>query len=121
MNSLKNITKTTKLFSVIFIITVLFSSCVSTTLIQSIPSGAQVYLNQQVVGVTPYTMRDTKVVWSTTNVELKKEGYQPFYTTIVRNEQAAIGPIIGGFFVYIPWLWAMKYNPVHRYELAPVK
>ena len=113
--------KITKLTFVILLVTILFSSCSSTTIIRSSPSGAKVYLNEQIAGVTPYVMRDTKIVWSTTYVKLVKKGYQPFYTTIVRDEAAAVGPIIGGFFVTIPWLWAMKYKPAHDYELEPAK
>ena len=118
---MKNLIKITKLTSVIFVITVLFSSCASTTIIQSTPSGADVYLNSQKVGKTPYTMNDTKIIFTTTSVKIKKDGYKPFNTIITRNEAADVGPIIGGFFVTIPWLWALKYNPVHKYELEPSK
>jgi len=34
---------------------ILFASCSSSTLIQSSPSGAKVYLNGEYAGVTPYT------------------------------------------------------------------
>ncbi|VAW30261.1 hypothetical protein MNBD_BACTEROID07-2024, partial [hydrothermal vent metagenome] len=87
---MKNLVKVTSLVSVILFVTILFSSCASTTLIESTPSGARVYLNDQSVGVTPYTMRDSKIVWARTDVKLEKEGYKPFMTTIVKNEEAAI-------------------------------
>lgn len=118
---MKNLVKITKLISVIFFVVILFSSCASTTLIESSPSGARVYLNDESVGVTPYTMRDSKIVWASTTVKLEKEGYKPFTTTIVKNEEPAVGPIIGGFFVTIPWLWFMKYKPTHNYVLLPDK
>lgn len=118
---MKKLVKITSLVSVILFVTILFSSCASTTLIESTPSSARVYLNNQSVGVTPYTMRDSKIVWARTNVKLEKKGYKPFTTTIVKNEKAAIGPIIGGFFVTIPWLWFMKYKPTHNYVLLPEK
>ena len=116
---MKKLVKITKLISVILIVTVLFSSCASTTVIQSIPSGAKVYLNEEEVGQTPYTMQDTKIIWTSTVVKLKKDGYKIFNTTITRNEEADVGPIIGGFFCTVPWLWAMKYKPIHKYELVP--
>ncbi len=118
---MKKLVNSTKLISAIIFVAILFSSCASTTLIESSPSGAKVYLNDQSVGVTPYTMRDSKIVWTTTNVKLEKEGYKPFTTIIVKNEEAAVGPIIGGFFVTIPWLWFMKYKPTHNYVLLPDK
>jgi hypothetical protein len=30
-----------------------------------------------------------------------------------------VGAIIGGIFVFVPFLWVMKYNPTHTYELTP--
>ena len=41
---------------------VLITSCSSTTLIQSNPPGAKVYLNDEAVGTTPYTHKDKKIV-----------------------------------------------------------
>ena len=119
---MKNLVKITRLVPVILFVTLFFSSCASTTVINSSPGGARVYLNNQSVGVTPYTMSDTKIVWTKTHIKLKKEGYKPLTAVIVRNEAAAAGPIIAGFFVTIvPWLWALKYKPVHNYVLLPDK
>ena len=97
---------------------VLFSSCASSTMIQSNPSEAKVYLDGESVGSTPYTMRDTKIVGSTTTVVLKKEGYEDFVTSISRNEEVDAGAIIGGIFLLFPFLWTMKYKPIHNYELV---
>ena len=58
---------------------ILFASCSSSTLIQSSPSGAKVYLNGEYAGVTPYTHTDTKIVGSSTQVRLEKEGYLEKY------------------------------------------
>jgi hypothetical protein len=88
-------------------------------MIQSTPSGAKVYVDGQPVGSTPYTHRDTKIVGSTTTVKLEKEGYEPLNTSFSRSEQADVGAIIGGIFVFVPFLWVMKYNPTHTYELTP--
>lgn len=95
-------------------------SCSSTTMIQSSPGAAKVYLNGEPVGVTPYTHSDTKIVGSTTNVRLEKEGYETLNTSFSRNEEADVGAIIGGIFVLFPFLWTMKYKPVHTYELVPL-
>lgn len=98
-------------------VTVLFASCSSTTLIQSEPSGAKVYMNGEYKGVTPYSYSDTKIVGSSTEVRLEKEGYEPLYTMLSRTETADVGAIIGGVFFLFPFLWTMKYNPAHTYEL----
>jgi hypothetical protein len=88
-------------------------------MIQSNPSGAKVYLNGEPVGTTPYTHQDTKIVGSTTTVKLEKEGYEPLNASFSRDEEADIGAIIGGIFVWVPFLWTMKYKPIHSYELTP--
>ena len=99
---------------------ILLESCASSTVIQSNPNGAKVYLNSSYAGITPYTHSDTKIVGSTTMVRLEKEGYEPFNTSFSRNEQADAGAIIGGIFLLFPFLWTMKYDPSHTYELVPV-
>jgi hypothetical protein len=94
------------------------SGCVSSTLIQSNPPGARVFLNAEPVGTTPYAHQDTKIVGSCTIVRIEKDGYEPFITNMCRNEEADVGAIIGGFFLLFPFLWTMKYKPTRTYELA---
>ena len=113
-------TITTKTTSVILAFTILISSCASTTLIQSNPSGAKLYLDGEKAGKTPYSYTDTKIVFSPTTVRLEKEGYETFNTTFTRDEEAHVGAIIGGFLVGVPFLWSLKYKPSHSYELSPV-
>ena len=109
-----------KFLAVFVAFSILLSSCASSTMIISEPPGAKVYLNGETVGKTPYKMTDTKLVLSCTSVELKKEGYEVFYTDICKDEAANVGAIVGGLFLTIPFLWALKYKPTHKYELTPV-
>lgn len=97
----------------------LFASCSSTTLIQSVPSGAKVYIDGQPAGNTPYRYSDTKIVGTATDIKLEMEGYEPYKTVLVRNEQVDVGAIIGGLLVWVPFLWTMGYNSTHTYELEP--
>lgn len=99
---------------------ILLSSCASTTRIQSHPDGAKLYLNGESVGTTPYDHTDTKIVGSVTTVRLEKEGYETLNTSFARNEEADVGAIIGGIFVWIPFLWTMKYKSSRTYELIPL-
>lgn len=110
-----------KVTALLLAVGVFLGSCSSTTLIQSNPSGAKVYMNEEYKGTTPFTYSDTKIVGSVTNVRLELEGYETFQTVLSRNESVDVGAIIGGLFVWIPLLWIMKYNPVHTYELKPLK
>lgn len=63
-------------------VVVLFASCSSTTLIQSEPSGAKLYMNGEYMGVTPFSYSDTKIVGSSTEIRLEKEGYEPLLSLI---------------------------------------
>lgn len=97
------------------------TGCSSTTVINSVPDGAAVYLNGERVGTTPYTLSDTKIVGSSNSVTLKKEGYQDFVAVFSKNEEADVGAIIGGVLVLVPFLWTMGYKPAHTYEMTPQK
>jgi len=93
--------------------------CASTTLIQSEPTGAKVYIEDEPLGFTPFTYSDTKIVGSTTYLRLEKEGYKPFTTVLTRDEEVDVAPIIGGLCGIWPlWFWFMKYKPIHFYELV---
>ena len=117
---MKSIELTLKITSIFFAALILFNSCASTTLIQSEPGGANLYLDGMKVGTTPYTHSDTKIVGSTTTIQLKKEGYEDLNVMMSRSEKLAVGPLIGGLFVLIPFLWIMKYEENRLYELEPV-
>jgi hypothetical protein len=67
--------------------------------------------------VTPYQYSDTKIVGTTTDLRLEKDGFEPVRVPLVRNERADAGAIVGGVFLLFPFLWTMKYGPEHTYEL----
>jgi transglutaminase-like putative cysteine protease len=98
---------------------IFLSSCVSSTVINSEPPGAKIYINDEFRGTTPYTYRDTKITGMTNFVRLEKEGYEPFITVFSRTEEADVGAIVAGVFLWIPFLWIMKYHPYRTYELFP--
>ena len=93
------------------------SGCSSTTLIQSSPSGAKLYLNGELAGATPYAHTDTKILGSTTQVRIEKEGFESYHASFSRDEEVDAGAIVGGVFFLVPFLWTMKYKPVRTYEL----
>lgn len=106
-----------KTTSILLIAVLLFSSCASTTVIQSYPSDAKLYINGEYMGNTPVTYTDKKIVASTNLVTLEKEGYYPLYTAFSRDEELDVGALIGGLFVLVPFLWIMKYKPTRTFEL----
>jgi hypothetical protein len=100
---MKKITIKTRALSALLAVVILFSSCASVTLIESIPSGGELFLDGELVGVTPYTMTDTKIVGTCTSVRIEKESYHPLYSTICRTEEVDAGAIIGGLFFFFPF------------------
>lgn len=112
--------KVTRSISFILALSILFASCTSTTMIQSTPSKAKVFLDGEYVGETPYIHRDSKIVGSSMVLKLEKEGCKPLVSTITKDEEVDVGAIIGGLFVWVPFLWTMKYKAVHNYELVPI-
>jgi len=119
LTKMKKQTLTIKMTSLLLAGTIFMSSCASTTMIQSVPSGAKIYLNGEPVGTTPYSHRDTKIVGTTTAVKLEMEGYETFHSSFTRDEEVDVGAIVGGVFVLVPFLWTMKYKPFRTYELIP--
>src|SRR5689334_19324290 len=87
------------------LVLLVLEACASSTLIQSQPNGARLYLNGEPVGNTPYTMTDTKMVGSITTVRLELPGYETLNTAVSRNEEFSVGACIGGFLVLVPFLW----------------
>lgn len=98
----------------------IITSCASSTMINSVPNGAKLYLDGESVGTTPYRHKDTKIVGSQTDVKMEKDGFETFNTSFSRNEQVDVGAVVGGLFLFVPFLWTMKYKPTHNYELTPV-
>jgi hypothetical protein len=99
---------------------IITSSCSSSTYIESTPTGADLYLDGESAGQTPYQMTDTKIVFSCTTVRIEKEGYQTHYASICRDEEADVGAIIGGILLWVPFLWTLKYKPHRHYKLRPL-
>ena len=97
-------------------------SCASTTTIRvtdqndSIDRGVKIYLDGSYKGRGEIMHSDTKIIGSTTNVTLKKEGCRSASRSFSRSEQLQVGALVGGIFFLVPFLWVMGYNPIHSYE-----
>jgi hypothetical protein len=98
-----------------------FAGCASSTVLQSQPPGARVAINGAVVGNTPYTLTDTKIVGSSTPIHFEYPGYAPLDVTLSRTEELDVLPLILGIFILVPLLWVMKYQSTHVYQLQPAQ
>lgn len=108
-----------KIISTITISTFL-CSCASTTQIVSNPPGANIYINGEKTGKTPFSYTDTRIIGSDVRIKLTKPGFNDLTAAFARDEEADIGPIIGGVVALVPLLWAMKYKPEHSYEMISI-
>ena len=106
------------IISFLLAISILSTGCSSTTLIKTDPPDAKLYMNDELMGRTPYSYTDKKIAGSQTQIRIEKEGYDTFYTTLKRNERADVGAIVVGvFLILIPFLWMLQYKPERMYEL----
>jgi hypothetical protein len=94
------------------------TACSSSTVIRSNPPGAKVFIDGEMVGVTPYEMSDTKIVGSTTRIRLEYPGLAPTQASIKRSEEFDVVACIGGVFLLVPFLWIMGYKADHTYDLT---
>jgi hypothetical protein len=96
---------------------IIISGCASTTLLTTSPDNAYIYIRGQNRGTTPYKYSDIKVAFSSTPVTFKKTGYYDKNIILKKNEKIDEGALLSGIILYVPFLWIMKYDPYHSYEL----
>jgi hypothetical protein len=95
----------------------LLVACASSTVIRSNPSGAKVFLDGALVGKTPYTLSDRKIVGSSTSVRLEYPGREPTSFVVSRSEELQVGALVAGLFLLVPFLWVMGYKSEHTFDL----
>jgi hypothetical protein len=100
------------------------TGCASTTMIRTEPLGATVKSRSgEVLGKTPYEHSDSAMINHAESFVLEKEGYEPGYVTIKRDQWNGLrtaGSIIGGLIllpVFGGLLWATDYKPAYHVEL----
>jgi len=106
-----------KLISTLIIAGILASGCASSTVLQTNPSDATVYVKGERLGNTPYTYSDRKIAGASTLITFKKEGYEDYSTTLRRVERWNAGALIAGLFFIYPLFWVLSYDQEHTYDL----
>ncbi len=89
-------------------------SCSSSTMLNSSPIGAKVYIDGEMRGTTPFTYSDTHIYGTTTYVRISLEGYQDAFGTFRRTEKFNILPFLGCF--TSPWCFG--YDDQHTWSLT---
>lgn len=103
-----------KILSLILVLCL--GACSSTTTIVSTDKDAKIYVDHEYRGKGSAIHTDTKIIGSTTNVTLKKDGCRPMTYSFQRSEEFDVGACAGGVFLLFPFLWIMKYKPTRTYE-----
>ena len=93
---------------------IILFGCASSTVIKTMPSGAKVKKDGEIIGTTPYEFWDREHSDYTATYVLSKHGYKDKEVTIKKDvlfvHRIIVPPIIG-----LPWLYG--YNPSYFYEL----
>lgn len=97
----------------------ILSGCAGVTMIDSMPSGADVYVDGVRVGQTPVRYEDMAVSLTSHSVRIAKDGYKPVNEQFARQGRANMSAIVGGIFIWPVWLWALDYPASLTYELQP--
>lgn len=106
-----------KIISILLIAGILAAGCANTTVLQTNPSDASVYIKGEKMGTTPYTHKDMKIAGASTMITFKKEGYEDYSTTLRKVEKWNIGALITGLLFVYPLFWILGYDEVHTYDL----
>ncbi len=105
-----------KTVSLLLAVSLFLASCASHTIIKSFPPGADVYLDDKKIGVTPLEYSDFAVAGTEKNIRLEKEGYKPFQAIMMKDKFQAL-PFIGTIFCLFPIAWIFGYPDEQIYEL----
>ena len=101
----------------------LFTSCASTTTIGTIPRGAEamVYADGRYIGNAPARLTDSKISGSGTMITIEAEGYEDYKAYIEKSEHINTGALVGGIFLFVPFIWIMGYQPYYEFNLTEEK
>ena len=98
------------------LVIVLFG-CSTLVRVESEPSGADVYINEQYIGETPAEKRLSDFVGNDYHIRLELEGHQEIRAKL-EKEVKADTLIIGLFLLWVPLLWVYGPEEYHYYKLA---
>ena len=104
-----------KLIALITVFFFLFGC--ATTIIKSKPSGADVYINGELKGKTPYTYSSKAPVGSSKIVTLKMEGYKDNMGQIKKNKPNWPVIIAGACFAWPLLIWSADFKDEYTFEM----
>jgi PEGA domain-containing protein len=102
--------KKVSVFAGIVLIIAFMGGCVmnSNVVIDSSPQGAEVRIDNQIVGETPVTTTLSNAIWENPQVRLSVDGYRDMYGGL-RKEIKGVNLVVGIFLWFPSLLWC--YGP----------
>ncbi len=114
---------TLKAILIAFLVT--STACTSTTVVNSRPQGARVYIDGAFIGEAPATHSDTVTATTKNLVKLELPGYKQTNGIIAADQwvtSKVVFSVICGAFTLIGLvglLWSTEYRPSYEFTLAP--
>lgn len=105
-----------KTLSAAMVLSFLLASCASHTVIKSYPAGANAYIDNVKIGVTPLEYSDYAVAGTEKVLRLEKEGYKPLETVITKDRFQPL-PCVGTVLCLFPIVWIYGYPEEQTFEL----
>lgn len=94
-------------------------SCSTTIKITSNPPGANVFINDKLVGNTPITLERSNFIFKQYKIKLELKDYNDIDSYL--EKEVKVGSLVGGIFVYLPLLWCYGPQEDQHYTLMKNK
>src|SRR5437016_229967 len=95
------------------------TGCTETVMVRTNPPGAHAWLNGNDLGMTPAIANVDYTAFSSYELRLEKEGYQPYNGHL--TTEVNIGSLIIGVVICWPALiWVVQPSPEQSFDLVPV-
>jgi hypothetical protein len=95
------------------------AGCSSSTFIRTNPPGATLYINDAVVGTTPYYYSDSRPAFSSVRLRMEKPGYEPLQAMLSRDETVEVPNLMFALCCIFNLPFVMGYQAEHVYVLRP--
>jgi hypothetical protein len=114
-----------KRISLLMLILVVLSivNCATTTMIKTIPEGADIFLQGDLMGKTPWKLEDNYSLPEEVTIRLEREGYVPLEVRLEKETSYILGVI--SLVPYPPfplsYFWTWKFDKSYSFKLTPKK
>lgn len=93
------------------------TGCSTMVTIQSEPAGADILINNQKIGTTPFAVKLSDFAFNSYDIILKKDGYVDYRGRLTK--EVKVGTLIVGLFlVWVPILWCYGPQPYQTFYLS---